>query len=524
MDVVSLGFLLLMVLVGGVSAFLADYLAWRIGKRRLSMMNMRPKHFARLVVTVAGMLIPLFTILALASASGDVRVWIARGRRAAIELPGVVEERDARVREVAALEAKRRSLETENRRAGGDLARQREAIGEQKARLASQTRRIAEQSRRIADLTPRLARLARRADLSRAQTDRLRRETDRARKDLAGAQRAVADAQARVAAAKIEVGQSIGEVRIARKSSIAIESNNAQAAKLYDELLARNTQIERRGRELQATTDRLAADVAALTASRDTARNEAEAARADLAGLQKEIADLQQQSRVLQIQRDKAGATVYVTRYAPLTFRSGDELARLVVPAGSSVAAARAVVRNLLTAARAEAERRGGQGGAATDLGEGEAETRNLAPEAKTEFWATRLAGRKADAVLVARSELNRFTGEAVSLDLAPYDDPVVFAPGAVVAEGRIDGRRPDAVVYAQIAEFLGTRVQDRAKRERMIPVRSGGEESYGEVTPGGILDATREARAANRPVRLQALADGEIRAGDRLKVTLRIR
>ena len=66
--------------------------------------------------------------------------------------------------------------------------------------------------------------------------------------------------------------------------------------------------------------------------------------------------------------------------------------------------------------------------------------------------------------------------------------------------------------------------VQERARAANMVPVRSNGNPSFGEVEPAQILDVIRTARAEERVYRLQAIAAGEIRAGDRLKIELRIK
>ena len=531
MDIVSLGVLLLMVLLGGLTAFLADLLAWRIGKRRLSMMNMRPKHFARLVVTVAGVLIPLFTILAIASASSDVRTWIARGRTAAIQLPEVTRERDARAAEVAALEAQRQRLQGENERVGGEVKTQKETlrnqgdlVKKQAGDIKDQAGKIQAQSDRIALLTPRLERLVREAALSAKETALLKKQTAAAKIALASAKVSLATALAEQTALQGETKIIKRESAIIQRESARIKSENELAYKDYTATNERNRDLEAKRAELQARTDDLATEIKKLEGERTTAEQNARVARSELAELEGQIADLQTSQSALRLILRQTNA---LARTAPLAFRRGDELGRLVVPAGSSVAAARGIVRNLIAATADDAVRRGAQAGGGlpiTYLGEAEPKTKGLSPDAKIEYWGGQLAGRNGDTVLVAASEYNFFAGEAVALSLAPFDDPVVFAPGALIAEARVDGRRSDATVYAQIAEFLGTRVQERARKEGLIPQRSGGEASFGEVTTAQILDATREIREANRPVRLQALADGEVRAGDRLKLTLRIR
>ena len=96
MDGVATGFIVLMIALGGISAFVADILGYKIGKKRLSLWHIRPKYIARGSVTITGMLIPLITVLLLAASSAEFRTWITRGRKAVQELKQKEEEVQAK--------------------------------------------------------------------------------------------------------------------------------------------------------------------------------------------------------------------------------------------------------------------------------------------------------------------------------------------------------------------------------------------------------------------------------------------
>lgn len=531
MDIVSLGFLFVIVLLGGVSAFMADWLGWRIGKKRHSILNMRPKHFARLVVTIAGALIPLATISILAGTSEGVRVWITQGRKAAQELPGVVQQRNLAQKELDVIRRQAEDLRLQNARGVRTLAVQDRTLNAQTTRLKEQRDRIQVQSDRIAKLGPRVLELTRTANL---------REKEVARLTLANrkVQASLSTATTNLRAGRADLRSLLGELRIIQTQTRKANEDRQTALATYTEIQARNIKLETRNNELDRNVadlttrvDKLNAELTSLTAARDEALTESEAARSDLAALRVEVEGLQTARAQLQIELNRFKGDFVQTRTQPLTFRAGDEIARIVVPAGASVADARATIEAVLRQSRLEAERRGARPSTASnppmrsaDLIERNIEGRSVSAAEQIERLATGLAGGPSDSVLVARAALNFFGDEAVGLDLAAFPDPLVFRAGEVVAEGRLDSRRGDAAVYAQINEFLGTRVQERAREAKMVPLRAGGEESFGQIEPEQILEVIRVARSAERVYRLQAIAIGDIRAGDRLKIELRLK
>jgi ABC-type Fe3+/spermidine/putrescine transport system ATPase subunit len=107
-----------------------------------------------------------------------------------------------------------------------------------------------------------------------------------------------------------------------------------------------------------------------------------------------------------------------------------------------------------------------------------------------------------------------------VPLTVRVYRNPIVFRDGDTIAETRIDGTRGDDQVAKDVAEFVRQSVVERAVRERMIPAR-GREDAFGRVD---ILETVQRIRDANRLVRLRAVADGDIRAADPLKIRFVIR
>lgn len=65
--------IVVLVLTGGVIAFIYDRLGSKVGKKKLSLFGLRPRHTSILVIIITGILITTVTFGILAIASKDVR-------------------------------------------------------------------------------------------------------------------------------------------------------------------------------------------------------------------------------------------------------------------------------------------------------------------------------------------------------------------------------------------------------------------------------------------------------------------
>ena len=70
---VGLRILLVIAIMGGLIAFLGDKIGTKVGKRRMSLFGLRPKHTSIIVTIVTGILISAFTLGILSIASNNVR-------------------------------------------------------------------------------------------------------------------------------------------------------------------------------------------------------------------------------------------------------------------------------------------------------------------------------------------------------------------------------------------------------------------------------------------------------------------
>lgn len=108
----GLTLILTLVIVGGVIAYIGDRLGMKIGRKKLTLFGLRPKHTSILVTIVTGVLISAASIGALSIASSDVRTALFSMKEIQEELQGLQQDyalmrgqRDSAQRELEEAEA-----------------------------------------------------------------------------------------------------------------------------------------------------------------------------------------------------------------------------------------------------------------------------------------------------------------------------------------------------------------------------------------------------------------------------------
>ena len=76
-----LGIFALLVVFGGALAYAGDWLGRRLGKQRLSLFGIRPRHTATLITTFTGCLTVALTVVGMTLVNESFRAWITRGDR-----------------------------------------------------------------------------------------------------------------------------------------------------------------------------------------------------------------------------------------------------------------------------------------------------------------------------------------------------------------------------------------------------------------------------------------------------------
>lgn len=199
---VSIWFLVLMVLLGGIVAYLGDTIGRTIGKKRLKVWRLRPKHTAALGTFLAGMTGTALTIAALAFFAEPVRVWIFEGEQARIKLISTekrLKETQSDVQDLQGradnLQANLEGMGVELDKTGTELKSERQNLTDARSenkRLSSESRKVIAQ---LATFKVNVNNL--RKDITKFQTQRvgleneislLKRNGDRVKGDNASIQ------------------------------------------------------------------------------------------------------------------------------------------------------------------------------------------------------------------------------------------------------------------------------------------------------------------------------------------------
>jgi len=495
--------------VGGLIAYGADLLGRHLGKKRLSIFGLRPKHTAALLTTSAGVLLPLLTVGVLSLVSRDVRVILAEGSRAAAE-------RDRKSAELVQVNQRLADGTRETQRVEGELTRRSGQLTLAEQRLANRNRELESRRQEIARLLN--------------QTKALRQ--------------AVADVRVRVATAREQLGTLKGQydtlqARFQRTTtSFTVLQRQVTDANEYSQRLGLESQRlerqikdgENRFREVQAREQRAREELETTSKAfdelqqrfdegRQQSARDLESARLELDRLKAESASLVAVTQSLSMSMDYA-------RTRSMTYRLGDELARLTVPANSDATAASAAVSAVLRSARVEAQGRGAvaiEGQTAAGLRDVTIGGRPVSASEQEAQLVRQIQRSRVQLVLLANAIWNAYDGESVPLRVQARPNPLVFAKGTVLAEAKIDGSQPESAILEALSQLVTNQVRPRALREGLIPA-AGRAEPLGQVSNTVVLQLVQEVRATGRTIRVVAVAAEDTRAADPLQLEFRIR
>jgi hypothetical protein len=204
-----------------------------------------------------------------------------------------------------------------------------------------------------------------------------------------------------------------------------------------------------------------------------------------------------------------------------MIYRYREELGRAAVEPSRTVVEARRVLSDLLIRCRQQARGRGARqdevaAGLYDVLGPDGAVVSSAADQ--EEQLARTIAGKSEPLVVIARSKVNAFAGEFVSLEIGVFRNPLVYRAGQVLAETKVDGQLSEQAILRKVDDFLQTQVKAVARRDGMIPL-PGEEDSFGSVSAQVVIDLVKELKSASRVVRLLVKARNDTRAADELSL-----
>lgn len=499
--------------MSGLIAYFADHVGKKLGKKRLSVFGLRPRHTAAAGTVLVGIVISTFTIAAVLIISSDMRQSLLEGAKIRRELAGYQ------------VDLKKLDGEMKNRaRQNADLTRNNGKLTQ------TITQKTIELSKRQADLSNAQATLTKLnlkiGDLQ-SRIDALQDDVAKKRTALSDSDRNLRTANNSLNRVRKELKNNELSLRNMQKEVSGIEDKNAELYSMNDDLV-------RKQKSLSADLDRIQKDVTDLQKAKETAQTDLVRSQDELKGVQRQLSDeeskltsTREQLHDAELKYEQYFFISGVSRNQPMIFKIGEEVVRLAVPARLSVNAARGAITNLLRRALYEARRRGAKKHAYAEAAivdhTDPLTNQTINPDMIEDGIVRQIAGSTVDKVLIATSSLNAFYGESVSLEVSVLPDPLVYRSGDLVAEKVIDGNQSDAAIYEQIREFLEVTVKGSAQKKGMIPVANG-DVSFGDVQPADLFQIIAQLHNANRTIRLQAHANGDTRAADPLKLEFRLR
>jgi|GEM_PF-1136763 len=503
-DLLPYVLILVIIVIGGVVAWVADWLGRRIGKKRLSFMGLRPRHTATLITVGSGILIPLLTIAIIYASSSDVRAWINEGRKAIQEALDYKNKAAEQKNQNSKLEEQGHTLERTNRLLTGQTKRLQDQLKDEKAKLKNANAMVAA-ARHAVDATQ--AKI-------RAIQGQL---TATNRKILSKAQ---------------ELKTTQDQLKKGKDSLARLQASYKNAASELNDIKTRALELDHQNQGLEQEVGKLQTQLTSLQTQKEQYEGQIQSYKETIASYNESISTYSAKIKQLQTQfenvQGKLDSSIYTTRTRPLIFDMSEELARIQLPPSLSPTAARNAYLDLLQRARAVAlahKALNSPTSASAGLRDQKLDDppRYISVADQEEAIIRGLTAQRNELVFIARAVGNTFEGEYVVLDFVAFRNKLIYTKGKVVAETKIDGRKSEVEILNAITQFIQQDVRTKALSDGMIPP-SGRGASLGVVSNDEMLQLIHSLKDSNVVVRLQALAKDDTKSGDQLELGFRIR
>ncbi|MCS7300787.1 MAG: DUF3084 domain-containing protein [Fimbriimonadales bacterium] len=482
----------LLTLFGGAIAYAGDWLGRRLGKQRLSLFGIRPRHTATLITTLTGGFTVALTVAGMTLANESFRAWITRGDQILREL----RENEARLKELQsrndALQQTNAQLRAEQERLQGEL---RKLDGEYQAQLA-QVRQL------------------------QAQLSQARAALQRTESRLRGASQQLAQAQRTRQQLEAQIRAERAQIAALQQQQNALRRQNDEFAQQGVALASENAKLDRENQRLRELGEQLQAQNRQLETENRDLESQSRLLLDRAATLRRQVGELETAVREL--------TQLANIRLSPVAVQIGEELGRVSIPAGWSELRIRQALVDLLNLADKTARERG----AAPALGQPRAV---FIPEKRVRLASGEQAeiteNESLDAIqqnirnfgdsvaVIAVALTNTAQGEPAPIEIRLFRNRKVFEAGEEIARISIDCR-PERNPLGQVLTFLQTEVRERAIQAGILPrqERAGAPPTVGETSPDTLLQLMEQARQCRTErVWLIARAAKTTYAGDTL-------
>ena len=537
---VTLLFFLLLIPLAGFIAWAGDRIGHKTGKRRQSLLGLRPRHTAMIFTIGSGMAIALVSFGLFYALSQTFRVVVRDG---------------------AELYRHNIQLKSENNHQAVLLQSTRELAtrAQQETQRYNQERAAAEKSRNV--ILKELQLAEKRAAEAQQNYEKANSGRELALKDFNSAKTLLDEVQGELKTNVVRIQEAQKRLRIASEKVKTAQLKASQAEDQYqtaikdrnnaraDVVAARQetqkvTQnalriLKDQASELNGQITRVTNRLEDQNKTLDELKTKTEQQRSELDSLNTQLAQRRSEYNQLVAATD-------ALRRRQITFQVGEEVGRVSLRGGYNTWRLQGMLRAFLGNAAKKAERRGAAKGSedrAVDIAtngvfaNGDPVSISGKQDEDNAIRAAAEVIRKLnqEVVVLAVARTNAVVGEPVAVDLRIFRNPVVLFEGQKISEGvvRSDGTRQE--VADALAMYMSREVHIKLMGAGMLPVSRGGE-TTGDLNTGGMssdeftlngedwLKLVEDVRRAGSAAKVQVFAARDMRAGDpvALKFTVR--
>ncbi len=489
--------IILLVLVSGAIAYLGDMLGYRLGKKRVTLFNLRPRTTATLLSVAVGMAITILTLTAVLALSREARLGLFHINRLLQEQ----QELQAQVKQTQqALALNRKKVETLSKTSTAlkaQLDTERKLLAKAQEALEATQAQYTRLKQSLAALEKRNKALA----AHNKQLDKLQAQLEQRLKET----------EAKVAKGQQDLDLSLKQLAEAQlqmdKLSKSLEQETISLAMVREELESERTELSSYKKQLSKATLDLLETQRQLTAARARSRALEERRRSleqEASALQVQVARYQQQLAEAELFNRRSLAALLEMRAGNIVFQPFQVLADVRVKPDSPAWYVKDQAHKLWEAARQRASAKVGtlpQGVSPLTLvvpG-----TPGQAAQALTDGQAidflTDLLEHVSEPSLVQLVCLsNTVEGEAVPVRAQIMPDRVLFAKGEVITTVHLVPTLPLPRLYERITQAITNQVRARAAaREPFLDPQA----VHGVVSGTQLLEVLDEVLQHSEPV-----------------------
>lgn len=502
-----------LLVVSGIIAYWGDVVGKRMGKKRLSLLGLRPRQTGTLMSIATGILIQVFSIAVLTI--------ISRAARTALF------EFDTLQKNVTRLRAENLSLENHSRVLKERNGRLTRNLGDTLTQLGSTRKELQSQAVSLRQRQRDIARLESRQGALRNQLQQLRAEMHHTQELLKVADRRYQKTHARYVKVQAKLLGTESRLQEAQDSyKVARDKLDATQKDLKE----RNKELANAEQEINNATqlmNKSNRQLSDLQKQKDDLRVELEGLQQTKQLLDKDVSDLKVIKAGLETQRAELAGTVTSLVGKDVVVERGEILLSSVVAGGRPVEDVKQDLRRIIQEARDAAQKRGAQGkdnkpplSIASRYVEGPDGRRvYFYEEHVVDKFAQDISASRDDAIVEVIALFNSVEGDPVDADLRLFPNRFVFTKGTVLVQESLDGRKPTGALFQQV---LGTleKIRSIAKEKGM---RGGAENRYGEISYEELFDVLERVRRIKSQVNLKIIVSEDTRAAGPLHIRFEV-